>query len=245
MTWRQITKNLGATVAASGAALEAAIMPCCCVFCGAVCHPHEDFLCCGCAGDLPWNDNQCPTCAEPQQTPLVAGLSCATCQAVPPPFTSAAAPFRYAFPIDAAIKLLKFRRRLEYSLAFGALLAGMLATLPADIDSLLPVPLHWRRQATRGFNQANEICRELQRRAGLPVIRNARRVRATPYQSGLDARARSRNLQGAFVIQGPIAAKHVLLIDDVITTGATCRHLAMALLRARVARVSVLALARR
>ena len=125
------------------------------------------------------------------------------------------------------------------------MMAGMLTALPADIDSLLPVPLHWRRQAGRGFNQADEICRELRRRSGLPVIRNAHRVRATPYQSGLDAVARARNLNGAFVVQGDIVAKHILVIDDVITTGTTCRQLAEELLRAGVPKISVLALARR
>lgn len=245
MSWRQVARNLCIAAMASGAALESAIMPRCCVFCGAVCQPHEDYICRGCTRDLPWNDSQCPTCARPQKTPLVADLSCASCQVAPPPFTAAAAPFRYAFPIDAAIKLLKFRRRLEYSPAFGAMMAGMLTALPADIDSLLPVPLHWRRQAGRGFNQADEICRELRRRSGLPVIRNAHRVRATPYQSGLDAVARARNLNGAFVVQGDIVAKHILVIDDVITTGTTCRQLAEELLRAGVPKISVLALARR
>jgi ComF family protein len=245
MSWRMAIRKIGAAAAASKATLETAIMPRCCVFCGVECKVYEDYCCRGCMQDLPWNDNQCPTCAEPQQTPLVVGLGCAACQAAPPPFVAAAAPFRYAFPVDAAIKLLKFRRRLEYSTAFGALMAGMLATLPADIDGLLPVPLHWRRQAARGFNQADELCREVRWRSGLAVIRGARRVRATPYQSGLERAARARNLKAAFAVQGNIAARHVLVIDDVITTGATCRELARELLLAGVARVSVLALARR
>lgn len=245
MSWRAKFNDLAAIARAGATALEAAIMPRCCVFCGVECRAHEADFCRGCTRDLPWNDNQCPTCAEPQQTPLAAGLCCAHCQAVPPPLVAAAAPFRYAFPIDAAIKLLKFRRRLEYSRAFGTLMAGMLATLPGDIDCLLPVPLHWRRQATRGFNQADELCREIRRHSGLAVVRNVQRVRATPYQSGLDAAARSRNLQAAFAVQGNIAAHHVLVIDDVITTGATCHQLARELRRAGVPRVSVLALARR
>jgi len=220
-------------------------MPRCCVFCGVECEPFEEHVCRGCAADLPWNENQCPGCAEPQQTMLAAGLHCANCQGAPSPFAAAATPLRYAFPIDAAIKLLKFRRRLDYVPAFGALLAGMLASLPPNIDSLLPVPLHWRRQAVRGFNQADELCRELHRRSGLPVLRNARRVRATPYQSGLDARSRARNLRAAFAVQGSIGAKHVLIVDDVITTGATCRQLTRQLLQTGVPEVSVLALARR
>ena len=220
-------------------------MPRCCVFCGVECEPFEDGLCAGCAGDLPWNDNGCPGCAAPQQTPLADGLRCADCQVVPSPFTAAAAPFRYAFPIDAAIKMLKFRRRLEYLPVFGAVLAGMQASLPADIDVLLPVPLHWRRHAFRGFNQADEICREISRRCDLRISRATRRLRATPSQSGLDARARTRNLRGAFSVATRIEARHALIVDDVITTGATCREFASELKRAGVSRVSVLAIARR
>ena len=227
------------------AALDRAVMPRCCVFCGVECESFEDGFCHGCAGDLPWNENACPACAEPQQTPLVPGLRCANCQAQPPPWFAAAAPLHYGFPIDAAIRMLKFRRRLEYLPAFGALLAGTLARLPTDVDTLLPVPLHWRRQALRGFNQADGLCRELQQHSDLPINRNARRRRATPPQSGLEAHIRASNLRGAFSITGNIAARHVLIVDDVLTTGATCRELTIELLRCGVPRVSVLALARR
>lgn len=226
-------------------ALDRAVMPRCCVFCGTECESFEDGFCHGCAGDLPWNDNACPGCAAPQQTPLVAGLHCAHCQADPPHWFAAAAPLRYAFPVAAALKFLKYRRRLEYLPAFGALLAAAFPALPVDIDTLLPVPLHWRRQALRGFNQADELCRELQKYCELPINRSARRCRSTASQSGLHARARARNLRGAFSLSATIAARHVLIIDDVITTGATCGELTRTLLQSGVPRVSVLALARR
>lgn len=226
-------------------ALDRAVMPRSCVFCGVECEAFEDGFCHGCADDLPWNENACPACAEPQQTPLVADLRCASCQAGPPPWAAAATPFCYSFPIDAAIKRMKFRRCLEYAPAFGALLAGTLRRLPPDVDTLLPVPLHWRRQALRGFNQADELCRELQKRCDLPISRAARRRRATPSQSGLHARARARNLRKAFSISADIRAQHVVIVDDVITTGATCGELARELLRSGVPQVSVLALARR
>ena len=84
----------------------------------------------------------------------------------------------------------------------------------------------------------------LQRASGLPVLRNVARVRRTPYQSGLAVRERRRNLSGAFAARGAIRARHVLLIDDVITSGETCARLAQVLLANKVAKVSVLALAR-
>jgi ComF family protein len=106
------------------------------------------------------------------------------------------------------------------------------------------VPLHWRRHAQRGFNQAVELCRDLEQSTGLPMRCNIRRIRATPYQSGLEAEARGANLRAAFAARSHLPSRHVLLVDDVITTGATCRELAKAALDAGAAKVSVLAVAR-
>jgi len=155
-----------------------------------------------------------------------------------------AALFEYAFPVDAALKALKFRRRLDYVPAFAALLANVHSDLPDDIDALLPVPLHWRRHARRGFNQAVELCRQLHSIAGMPLLSNIQRRRATPSQSGLAAAARGANLHAAFSAHGRITARHVLIIDDVITTGATCCELASVALAAGAAKVSALAIAR-
>ena len=140
--------------------------------------------------------------------------------------------------------MFKFHRKLHYASAFGELICGAAEQFPDDIDALLPVPLHWSRHGVRGFNQAAEICRPLQQASGLPVLRNVSRTRRTAYQSGLGARARRRNLAGAFTIRGDVRARHVLLIDDVITTGETCAQLARELLAHGVSRVSVLALAK-
>lgn len=154
------------------------------------------------------------------------------------------APLAYEFPVDAAIRMFKFRRRLYYAPAFGELLRQSLAELPEDIDALLPVPLHWLRHGIRGFNQAAEMCRPIRKATGLPLVSNVYRVRATPYQSGLSAKERRRNLRRAFVVRGTISARHVLIVDDVITTGETCRQLAELLREHGVEKVSVLAIAR-
>ena len=161
-----------------------------------------------------------------------------------PPFTLLAAVLEYAFPVDAALKALKFRRRLDYVPAFAELLWRASKELSDDIDALLPVPLHWQRHATRGFNQAFELCRTLRARSAIPVLCNFHRARATSFQSGLDADARRRNIQHAFTLRGKVSAQHVLIIDDVITTGETCRQLAELVLAAGVEKVSVLAVAR-
>ena len=102
MGWRQ---PIGACVTAARVAISAidrSIMPRCCVFCGTECDATELFCCTGCALDLPWNDPFCPRCAEPLATALAAHVECAACQREEPPFTAAAAPLLYAFPVDAA-----------------------------------------------------------------------------------------------------------------------------------------------
>ena len=225
-------------------AIEASLMPKRCVFCGVDCENEERFICIGCADDLPRIDHACPRCAQPSSTPLRSGITCADCQIRPPPFVTARAPFLYEFPIDAAIKAMKFRRKLFYVPAFGALLENALAELSPDIDALLPVPLHWQRHAIRGFNQARELCKPLRKSMGLPILEAVVRSRPTPYQSGLNAKQRRRNLRRVFEVRSAIHATHVLIVDDVITTGETCRELARVLLRAGVDKVSVLAVAR-
>jgi ComF family protein len=205
-------------------ALDTAIMPVRCVFCGTRARDDEGFICIGCQADLPWND-----------TSLISSG---------PVFERVIAPLEYAFPIDAAIKAFKFRRKLFYGPAFAQLLCSNSHDLPDDIDALLPVPLHWRRKWWRGFNQALEIARPLAKHLGLPVIDIARRHRATPPQSGLSAKQRAANLRGAFRVKSAQTYGHVLVIDDVITTGTTISQLGHALRRGGIARVSAFALAR-
>lgn len=154
------------------------------------------------------------------------------------------APLRYEFPIDAGLKALKFRRELHYAPAFAGLIAPHTHRLPKSADALLPVPLHWRRQVFRGFNQARELSKPIEKRTGLPVIDVARRGRATRYQSGLSAHERRSNLRNAFTVSGAARYRHVIIVDDVVTTGETTGQLAKALIRAGVKRVSVLAVAR-
>jgi ComF family protein len=150
----------------------------------------------------------------------------------------------YSFPVDVAIKALKFRRKLFYVPALCEVLSTAASLLPVGIDAVLPVPLHWRRKTLRGFNQATEIAVPVARTLDVPLIRSVRRTRATPYQSGLDAVQRARNLRSAFEIKRPIASSHVLIIDDVVTTGATTLALTKQLRAAGVDKVGVLAVAR-
>lgn len=216
------------------------LLPPRCVFCNRALSGGR--ICAACRADLPLNLDACPRCAEPLTA--ATALPCGRCQVHPPPWDVAAAPLVYAYPVDTALKALKFRACLYYAPAFAELLLPLLSDRFADVDALLPVPLHRWRQAKRGFNQALEICRPLARASGLAIENAARRVRSTVAQTGLDRSARRRNLADAFRLASPLAARYPLIVDDVMTTGETCRQLA-ALLKSRGAeRVAVLTVAR-
>lgn len=219
-------------------------MPLCCVFCGSRTDRPEGRICSGCRRDLPWMANACACCAAPVALDLPRGVYCAACQSRPSPILATVVPLRYEFPVDAGLKALKFGRRLYYAAAFSELLIAETARLPEGIDALLPVPLHWQRQAFRGFNQALELCKPLARHCALPIMTGVGRRRATPFQSGLAAAQRRENLRRAFVVRKKPTFGHVLIVDDVVTTGETARQLAIALIRRGVQKVSVLAVAR-
>lgn len=244
MGWRKTLRRGCKTARDTWRQVDNAIMPRRCAFCGTELDAGRLPACSGCVADLPWLENACARCAAPLPSLPGPGAWCGACQASPPPTSRAVAPLLYEFPVDAGLKALKFRRQLFYAPAFAELLLRALGDLRHDVDALLPVPLHWRRLARRGYNQANELCKPIARRTGLPVIGGVARCRATAAQSGLSANARNRNLRGAFVVKRRVSARHVLLVDDVITTGATTRHLALALLQKGVEEVSVAAVAR-
>jgi len=195
-----------------------------CVFCGTVSEAGESSICAACFLDLPWN--------EPAISPT------------PGVFERSIAMLHYAYPVDVAIKALKFRRKLFYVPALSEVLCSARDSLPDGIDAVLPVPLHWRREAYRGFNQALEIAKPLASALGLPLLSGFRRSKATPFQSGLDARERTRNLRRAFTAIQPLPHSHVLIVDDVLTTGATVRAVARALRAGGVSKASVLTVAR-
>jgi len=220
----------------------ARLLPSTCLLCGM--QAGNACICRRCTGILPWNRRCCPRCGQAAAVEPAAGLACADCQRSPPRFCRARAPLRYAFPIDAVLKQLKFSRRTSYVPWLGELLAPILAAEFADADLLVPVPLHRRRHFLRGFNQASELCRPLAAASGLPVWQRVRRVRPTRPQPGLSAAARRANLAGAFAVRGRMSCRFPVIVDDVMTTGTTADQLAAALLAAGADRVGVLAVAR-
>jgi ComF family protein len=199
-----------------------------------------------------------------QPEPLVAEHFCVACRT----------PFRNAFPLDAEGRCALCRgglRGFDAAYCFGAYegtlrelihlykygrikplaraLGGLLATaLPLDerFDAVVPVPLHWRRQWQRGFNQSELLARLVARRCGIPVRNALRRVQATRVQAGLSNSARRDNVASAFRVRGSerLDGLRLLLVDDVLTTGSTATACARTLKRAGARRVAVLTIAR-
>jgi ComF family protein len=122
----------------------------------------------------------------------------------------------------------------------------LMTALPRErnFDVIVPMPLHWTKRWTRGFNQAELLARELSRFAHVPLRRLVRRVRVTSVQAGLTAAKRRANVASAFRANGAVRGKKILLVDDVMTTGATGGACALALKKAGAAHVTLLTLAR-
>jgi ComF family protein len=158
----------------------------------------------------------CPVCATPLTTPAPA---CGACLKTPPAFDATLAPLRYAFPVDRLIQHLKFARRLA-SADFCA--QCMLAGTRPQGTLIVPVPLSPLHLHERGFNQALEIARPLARTLGLPLdATSLLRTRETLPQTRLPWRARKGNVRHAFESRRDFSSQTVIVIDDVMTTGAT------------------------
>lgn len=225
--------------------IQFALFPPHCLLCGDPGQPGQD-LCVRCAAALPRHGDGCPRCALPLPDGAPKGLPCGRCGRHPPPYLTTRAAFLYADPVDLLVQGLKFRGRLAHARLLGELLAEHLAAhLVALPDVIVPVPLHPRRQRTRGFNQSVELARPVSRRLGVPLhAAGARRLRDTAAQTGLASRARRDNLRGAFAADPALCGLHVAIVDDVVTTGHTVVALARALRGAGAARVDVWCVAR-
>lgn len=226
----------------TASALVEGLYPPVCLGCGAPGQAGMD-LCPGCARELPLAVHACRRCARP--LPAAAGPVCGDCLRHPPAFDRARAALLYRWPVDTWIARFKFRGRLNHGRLLARLMARQLLPGAQPPDCILPVPLHRHRLAQRGFNQAAELARPLARALQAPLVLDAvRRTRATPPQQSLCADRRRRNLRGAFVVRAGFAPGHVLLVDDVMTTGSTLNELARQLKAAGVRQVEVWVAAR-
>jgi ComF family protein len=214
------------------------LLPQDCLLCGQAAGARA--LCAACAADLPLLPAQrCPVCALP--TP--AGAVCGACLKHPPHYDETIAPLVYAFPVDRLLQALKYGHRLAIAAHFARLLEAAAAGVRADI--VLPMPLHRGRLRERGFNQAVELARPLARARGLPLAFDlVERSRDTVPQASLPWKNRARNIRGAFLCRARLDGRQVLIVDDIMTTGATLNELARALRNAGAARVTNCVVAR-
>lgn len=192
-------------------------------------------------------DHFCARCRTPflNAFPLDADGLCALCRLNTQGFDAAYSFGAYQGALRELIHLLKYGRIRTLSRPLGRLLA---AAFPLDqrFDAIVPVPLHWRRRWRRGFNQSALLAEELSRRFGLPVIKALRRARPTASQAGLTSARRRANVAGAFAPsrRARVEGLRLLLVDDVMTTGATASACSRVLKSAGASYVAFLALAR-
>jgi ComF family protein len=177
------------------------------------------------------------------------GLLSMEALADPPAYGRARAAVRYDEIASALVHALKFGDRLDVAPMMGRWMANAGRLLIAEADALVPVPLHWRRQWARRYNQSALLAEVIGKARGRPVVHGAlKRIKATPQQVGLDKSARARNVQGAFRVpadaKAQVAGRKLLLVDDVLTSGATVDACARGLLRSGAAAVDVLVFAR-
>lgn len=148
-------------------------------------------------------------------------------------------------PLRHALHQLKYHRKRRMARPLGALMAAHLRAHPIPYDALIPVPLHPERLKERGFNQAELLAREVAAATGAPLIVGPLvRLRATKQQALLDVAGRIENVADAFMWKGPAPPARIVLVDDVLTTGATVNACAAALRAGGAREVSALALAR-
>ena len=197
---------------------------------------------------IQWLDGPvCDGCGVPFEYEI--GVRCAACLARPRAFDRARAACLYDETSREPILKLKHADRTDLAPLFARWLSRAARELLADADALVPVPLHPSRLLSRRYNQAAEIARPLSRLCGVAYLPDAlARSRATETQGGKSGSGRKRNVAGAFEVRpgraAQVAGRRIVLIDDVLTTGATAEGCARALKRAGALRVDVAVVAR-
>lgn len=193
--------------------------------------------------------SRCSSCGIPLQIPETSAEHlCGNCQLQFPPYSGARAFGYYAGELSRLIQGLKFDSRWNLVEPLGALLATSFYETweRRDFDLIVPVPLHPKRMRARGYNQSELLAQALARRTAIRCSVELVRTRPTLPQVGLSDSQRAANVRGAFTCGTPDAVrdKRILLIDDVMTTGATVSSAAAALIAAGALRVSVLTITR-
>jgi ComF family protein len=233
--------------------LLSALFPSRCILCRqtvrvAAINPNIE-VCIDCYQALPHNDNNCVRCALPLPVDIGSQILCGRCIKKTPSYDYSCSVFRYESDIINLIHQLKFGEKISYARSIGEIL---LASFESNLlekhgvpDCIIPVPIHDRRLRGRGYNQSIEIARVMAKKLETPIAYDAVvKKHSTLAQSGLNAKERQKNIKNAFDVINVENYKHVLIVDDVVTTGSTVNEIAKALKKNGVDRVGVLSIAR-
>ncbi len=198
-------------------------------------------LCPQCLNDLPWHqDGACPQCALPSPDNHI----CGHCLNSAPAFDTTRALFRYAYPLDALLQKYKYQQNLHIAKTFSALMQDSFKDL-SPFNRIIPMPLHPKRLAERGFNQSLEIARLLAKNLQIELdTGSCSRIKFSPPQASLPHKARIKNMRGAFHCAISLAGQRVILLDDVMTTGASLHELAATVKAAGASHVECWVIAR-
>ncbi len=205
------------------------LLPTSCILCSDEVNSDLD-LCYACHKQLPNIKQACYRCAFPLYNDSNSHGICGACLHKPPPYDHTIALCSYDEPIITFINLLKFSGQLKYAKLLNQLFIHFLQSKKDYLNKLpeyiIPVPLHTQRLKERGFNQALELCRTIANYFDIPIMPySCQRIRATTSQSLIDAKDRRNNMKNAFVINPAFHAKHIAIVDDVVTTGSTVAEL--------------------
>jgi ComF family protein len=243
----QLAATLPSRLKGLARAVVDGVLPPRCLNCG-VTVGEVDALCGACWASMtffapPW----CAVCGLPFPFPTEEGAICGACAARAPSFERARSVLRYDKHSRRLVLMLKHGDQTHLVGAFGKWMQRAGGEVLAGADLLVPVPLHWTRLFARRFNQAALLARAIHAAGGPPVGADwLVRRRRTPSQGLMGPLARARNVHGAFAVRRRrgVAGKRIVLVDDVLTTGATAEECARTLKRAGAASVGVLVLAR-
>ena len=204
-------------------------------------------VCKPCLNDLPWHPKtSCPQCGLAS-----SGMVCGSCLNSPPDFDATISVFLYAYPVDTMMQRYKYGSLLNLGDAFGELLAEKIHI--ENIDLIIPMPMHRQRLKERGFNQALEIAKVLDKllcknHKEKLDYKSVERQTLTPPQASLPLKERVKNIKGAFKVNADkldiIQGKRIAIVDDVMTTGASLNELAKTLKKAGASHVECWVIAR-
>lgn len=204
-------------------------------------------LCEACREDLPWVEHACRFCALPIEVDLDGNI-CGQCIAQKPYADYALNVFHYSNPVDYLISRMKFQQQLSETAVLADLLKNFILNevlehgLP---EAFIPVPLYKKRLSKRGFNQSLEIIKPLARDKNIPILLSAiERSSETQEQTYLNKQQRKKNVSGCFSLLEKPLHSHIVIVDDVVTTGATTNELAKLLKNSGVKKIGVWSLAR-